>query len=111
LGNQIGESTLQAAISSFKVRIDYAKELAKDLMSRIWKYVLVGIGISAIPEHFIPIKMIILRNLPKPRRIATFNGILLPDLFPSASCLTLSSSKRAPYENIQKPRLWLLILH
>ncbi len=51
---KMGESALQKANTSFKARIDYAMEQVKDIMGRIWKYVLVGIGIGAILHGFIP---------------------------------------------------------
>jgi len=51
---KMGESALRKANTSFKARIDYAMEQVKDIMGRIWKYVLVGIGIGAILHGFIP---------------------------------------------------------
>jgi len=51
---KMGETALQQANSSFQARIGYAGEQVKDIMGRIWLYVLIGIGIGAILHGFIP---------------------------------------------------------
>jgi len=51
---KMGEAALQKANTSFKARIDYAVEQVKEILGRIWIYVLVGIGIGAILHGFIP---------------------------------------------------------
>ncbi len=51
---KMGEAALQKANTSFKARIDYAMEQVKDIMGRIWIYVLVGIAIGALLHGFVP---------------------------------------------------------
>ncbi|MGM0502800.1 MAG: permease [Bacillota bacterium] len=43
---------------SWEQRINYAKEEVKDIVSRIWKYVIIGIGIGAVIHGYAPAKLL-----------------------------------------------------
>ncbi len=51
---RMGETALQKANNSLKARLAYAREQVREILGRIWIYVLVGIGIGAILHGFIP---------------------------------------------------------
>jgi len=51
---KMGEAKLQAANTNFKARIDYAVDQVKEIIGRIWIYVLVGIGIGSLLHGFVP---------------------------------------------------------
>jgi len=51
---KMGEAKLQKANTSFKARLAYAVDQVKEIMGRIWVYVLVGIGIGAALHGFVP---------------------------------------------------------
>ena len=37
-----------------KERIEYAKEQVKNIFTKVWKYVLLGVGIGALIHNWIP---------------------------------------------------------
>ncbi len=51
---RMGETVIQQASISFKQRIVYAWEQVKEIIGKIWIYVLVGIGLGALLHGFIP---------------------------------------------------------
>ena len=70
---------------SNKDRIDFAKEQVKDIFSRVWLYILIGVGIGAGIHNWLP-QSIIEKTLgsgnPFPVLIATFIGIpMYADIF------------------------------
>ena len=51
---KMGDMALQKANTSFKARVVYAWGQVKEIVGRIWKYVLIGVGIGAILHGYIP---------------------------------------------------------
>lgn len=51
---QMGETAIQQSSSSLKARLQFAWGEVKTIISRIWIYVLVGIGIGAALHGFVP---------------------------------------------------------
>lgn len=49
---KVGESKMKEPTK--KERIDYAKEQVKNIFVKVWKYVLLGVGIGAIIHNWIP---------------------------------------------------------
>lgn len=49
---QVGESEVKEPTQ--KERIDYAKEQVKNIFVKVWKYVLLGVGIGAVIHNWIP---------------------------------------------------------
>src|SRR5574344_1771279 len=49
---QVGESEVKEPTK--KERIDYAKEQVKNIFVKVWKYVLLGVGIGAVIHNWIP---------------------------------------------------------
>lgn len=49
---QVGESEVREPTK--KERIDYAKEQVKNIFVKVWKYVLLGVGIGAVIHNWIP---------------------------------------------------------
>lgn len=52
-GNNIEDDKM-----SWSERIDYAKREVKDIVSRIWKYVIIGIGIGALIHGYAPANLL-----------------------------------------------------
>ena len=51
---QMGETAIQQTSTSLKARLQFAWGEVKTIISRIWIYVLVGIGIGAVLHGFVP---------------------------------------------------------
>jgi len=51
---RMGETAIQQVGTSFKHRLIYAWQQVKEIVGRIWLYVLVGVGIGAALHGFIP---------------------------------------------------------
>jgi len=51
---RMGEAAIQKVGTSFKQRLDYAWEQVKEIVGRIWLYVLVGVGLGAALHGFVP---------------------------------------------------------
>ena len=51
---RMGQMAEQSVDTSFRARLDYAWGQVKEIVGRIWIYVLVGIGIGAVLHGFIP---------------------------------------------------------
>ena len=51
---RMGESAIQQVGASFKQRLDYAWEQVREIVGRIWRYVLIGVGLGAVLHGFIP---------------------------------------------------------
>ncbi|MBV1864316.1 MAG: permease [Rhodobacteraceae bacterium] len=51
---RMGQMAEQTVDTSFRARLDYAWGQVKEIVGRIWIYVLVGIGIGAVLHGFIP---------------------------------------------------------
>ena len=51
---RMGDTAIQQASASFKQRIIYAWEQVKEIIGRIWLYVLAGIAIGAVLHGFVP---------------------------------------------------------
>lgn len=51
---RMGEAALQKISSSLKARLDYAWGQVKEIVGRIWVYVLIGIGLGALLHGFVP---------------------------------------------------------
>ncbi len=51
---RMGETAIQQTSISFKQRIVYAWEQVKEIIAKIWIYVLVGIGLGAMLHGFVP---------------------------------------------------------
>ncbi len=69
-----------------KDRVEFAKEQVKDIVGRVWPYILVGVGIGAGIHNWVPPQSIIERILGKGNPfsvlIATFIGIpIYADIF------------------------------
>lgn len=68
-----------------KDRIDFAKSQVKDIINRVWKYVLIGVGLGALIHNWIPqslIENIIGKNNPFAVVLATIVGVpIYADIF------------------------------
>ena len=51
---RMGETAIQQIGTSFKQRLEYAWQQVREIVGRIWVYVLVGIAIGAILHGFVP---------------------------------------------------------
>jgi len=51
---QMGEVAEQTVGTSLHARLSYAKEQVKEIVGRIWLYVLIGVGIGAVLHGFVP---------------------------------------------------------
>jgi len=51
---QMGEVAAQSVESSMSVRLGYARAQVKEIMGRIWLYVLIGVGLGAGLHGFVP---------------------------------------------------------
>ncbi len=51
---RMGEAALQEADTGMRARLDFAVAQVKEIVGRIWKYVLIGIAIGAILHGFVP---------------------------------------------------------
>jgi uncharacterized protein len=51
---QMGQADLPERDSSFKGRHDYAVAEVKEIVGRIWKWVLIGVGVGALFHGFVP---------------------------------------------------------
>lgn len=51
---RMGETAIQQVGTSFKQRLDYAFGQVKEIVGRIWLYVLIGVGLGAALHGFIP---------------------------------------------------------
>lgn len=51
---RMGETAIQTMQSSLKTRIAYAWEQVKEIVGRIWLYVIIGVGIGAGLHGFVP---------------------------------------------------------
>ena len=51
---RMGETSIQQVSTSFKQRLVYAWEQVKEIIGRIWLYVLVGVGLGAALHGFVP---------------------------------------------------------
>jgi uncharacterized membrane protein YraQ (UPF0718 family) len=50
----MGESVLQQTDSSFKARLSYAMAQVREIVGRIWLYVLIGVALGALLHGFVP---------------------------------------------------------
>lgn len=80
------ESTdMELAKLSYKDRLDFSKSQVKDIVGRVWPYILIGVGIGATIHNWIPqpiIEKILGRNNPFSVIIATIIGIpIYADIF------------------------------
>lgn len=68
-----------------KDRIDFAKDQVKDIINRVWKYILIGVGLGALIHNWIPqslIENILGENNPFAVVLATIVGIpIYADIF------------------------------
>jgi len=51
---QMGETVIQKINTNLKSRLVYAQEQVKEIVGRIWAYVLIGVGIGAVLHGFVP---------------------------------------------------------
>jgi hypothetical protein len=51
---RMGKAELPAADTSLKGRVDYALGQVKEIVGRIWLYVLIGVGVGALLHGFVP---------------------------------------------------------
>lgn len=51
---RMGETAIQTIQSSLKARLAYAWEQVKEIVGRIWLYVIIGVGIGAALHGFVP---------------------------------------------------------
>ncbi|RUM44213.1 MAG: permease [Desulfocapsa sp.] len=51
---RMGEAAIQQIGSSFKARLSYAWAQVKEIVGRIWLYVLIGVGLGAALHGFVP---------------------------------------------------------
>ncbi len=84
----------------FKDRVKYGIDQLKDIISRVWIYVLIGVGIGAVIHGFIPrewIETVLGENNPFSVLIATIVGVpMYADIFgtlPIAEALVLKGVK------------------
>ena len=72
-------------VMSKKDRLRYAKDQVKEIIHRVWPYILLGVGIGAVIHGYIPqtlIETILGKNNPFSVMIATFIGIpMYADIF------------------------------
>ncbi len=68
-----------------KDRIDFSKSQVKDIINRVWKYILIGVGVGALIHNWIPqplIESIIGKKNPFAVELATIVGIpIYADIF------------------------------
>jgi len=68
-----------------KDRIDFSKSQVKDIINRVWKYILIGVGVGALIHNWIPqplIESIIGKKNPFAVVLATIVGIpIYADIF------------------------------
>jgi uncharacterized membrane protein YraQ (UPF0718 family) len=50
----MGKTAIQETATTFKDRMDYAWEQVKDIMGKIWIYVVVGIALGSVLHGFVP---------------------------------------------------------
>ena len=50
----MGETAIQQIGSSFKARLSYAWAQVREIVGRIWLYVLIGVGLGAALHGFVP---------------------------------------------------------
>lgn len=66
-------------------RVDFAKDQVKDIINRVWKYILIGVGVGALIHNWIPqsvIENILGQNNPFAVILATIVGIpIYADIF------------------------------
>ena len=96
--NDLGELEEEKLV--FKDRIKYGIDQLKDIIGRVWIYVLIGVGIGAVIHGFIPrewIETILGENNPFSVLIATVVGVpMYADIFgtlPIAEALVLKGVK------------------
>jgi uncharacterized protein len=51
---RMGEAAVCCAVKGFRSRIDYAWGQVREIVGRIWAYVLIGVGLGAILHGFVP---------------------------------------------------------
>ena len=92
--------TIEEEKLEFKDRVKYGIDQLKDIIGRVWIYVLIGVGIGAIIHGFIPrewIETILGENNPFSVLIATIVGVpMYADIFgtlPIAEALVLKGVK------------------
>lgn len=51
---KMGEAQVEAEDNSMQARHEYAVEQVKEIVGRIWKYVLIGVGIGSIMHGYVP---------------------------------------------------------
>jgi uncharacterized membrane protein YraQ (UPF0718 family) len=51
---RMGEVALPSAASSLAARVDYASGQVREIVGRIWLYVLIGVGLGALLHGFVP---------------------------------------------------------
>ena len=83
--NKNGEIIEISFDMSFKERVDYSLDQVKDIIKRVWLYILIGVGIGALIHNYIPediIAAILGDNNPFSVFIATIAGIpMYADIF------------------------------
>ncbi|MCF7924165.1 MAG: permease [Candidatus Izimaplasma sp.] len=95
-GNKIELDDVEEQTLSKKDRVEYSWEQVKEIINRVWIYILIGVGIGAIIHGFIPqtfIEIILGDNNPFSVLLATIVGIpMYADIFgtlPIAEALVL----------------------
>ncbi|HHK74077.1 MAG TPA: permease [Rhizobiales bacterium] len=51
---RMGEAAIQKISTNFRARLDFAWEQVKEIVGRIWKYVLIGVALGALLHGFVP---------------------------------------------------------
>jgi len=51
---KMGDAALEAEVMTLKLRHEYAWAQVKEIVGRIWKYVLIGVGVGALMHGYVP---------------------------------------------------------
>lgn len=82
---EVESSGVEPDEMTFRDRFDFSKDQVIDIVSRVWKYILLGVGIGALIHNWIPqsvIEKILGENNPFSVVIATFIGApIYADIF------------------------------
>ncbi|MFH2135199.1 MAG: permease [Pseudomonadota bacterium] len=56
---KMGDAQLEAEVMTLKLRHQYAVAQVKEIVGRIWKYVLIGVGVGALMHGYVPKEFIV----------------------------------------------------
>ncbi|MBU1447607.1 MAG: permease [Gammaproteobacteria bacterium] len=56
---KMGDAQIEAEVMTLKLRHQYAVAQVKEIVGRIWKYVLIGVGVGALMHGYVPKEFIV----------------------------------------------------